>query len=302
MPAPSRAPATVGCIWNTMAAMASLRFHQFTDTHLYAAATGAMRGQQTLPSFVSALQQAAGFPAPTALLLTGDLVHDEPAGYAHLHTLLGASPVPVQLIPGNHDDPAALAASFAAPLAAPSAAQLAEPATVTPSSATSPASTASPFLLGGSHRYSAGDNRWLVVMLSTHAAGRVDGELGPTALAELERTLVAAGGMNTLLVLHHPPVAVGSAWLDEIGLADAAAFWEVLDPHANVRGVLWGHAHQAFEGQRGSVRLMGTPSTCLQFLPGSADFALDTRGPGWRWLELHADGRIDSQVEWVPPA
>jgi Icc protein len=256
-----------------MAAMASLRFHQFTDTHLYAAATGAMRGQPTLPSFVSALQQAAGFPAPTALLLTGDLVHDEPAGYAHFHTLLDASPVPVHLIPGNHDDPAALAAGFA-----------------------------TPFLLGGSHRYSAGDNRWLVVMLATHAAGRVDGELGPTALAELERTLVAAAGVNTLLVLHHPPVAVGSAWLDEIGLADAAAFWEVVDPHANVRGVLWGHAHQAFEGQRGSVRLMGTPSTCLQFLPGSADFALDTRGPGWRWLELHADGRIDSQVEWVTPA
>lgn len=287
-----------------MTAMAALRFHQFTDTHLYASATGAMRGQQTLPSFVSALEHAAGFPAPAALLLTGDLVHDEPGGYTHLHTLLGASPVPVHLIPGNHDDAAALAASFAAPFtapsAAPSAARLAEPATVAPGSATSPAPTASPFLLGGSHRYSAGDNRWLVVMLSTHAAGRVDGELGPTALTELERTLAAAAGVNTLLVLHHPPVAVGSAWLDEIGLADAAAFWEVVDRHVQVRGVLWGHVHQAFEGQRGAVRLLGTPATCLQFLPGSADFALDTRGPGWRWLELHADGRIDSQVEWVP--
>lgn len=254
-----------------MAAMAALRFHQFTDTHLYASAAGAMRGQQTLPSFVSALEHAAGFPAPAALLLTGDLVHDEPGGYVHFRTLLGASPVPVHIIPGNHDDAAALAAGFAAP-----------------------------FLLGGSHRYNVGDNRWLVVMLSTHAAGRVDGELGRTALAELERTLVEAAGMNTLLVLHHPPVAVGSAWLDEIGLADAAAFWEVVDRHGQVRGVLWGHVHQAFEGQRGAVRLMGTPATCLQFLPGSADFALDTLGPGWRWLELHADGRIDSQVEWVP--
>lgn len=253
--------------------MAALRFHQFTDTHLYASAAGAMRGQPTLPSFVSAVQHAAGFAAPVALLLTGDLVHDEPEAYAHLQTVLGSSPVPVHLIPGNHDDAAALGASFTAP----------------------------PFLVGGSHRYTAGDNGWLVVLLSTHAAGRADGELGPAALAELEHTLKAAANVNTLLVMHHPPTAVGSVWLDEIGLADAAAFWEVVDRHHQVRGVLWGHVHQAFEGTRSGVRLMGTPATCLQFLPGSADFALDTRGPGWRWLELHADGRIDSQVEWVPP-
>lgn len=274
-----------------MAAMASLRLHQFTDTHLYAAATGAMRGQQTLPSFVSALEHAASFPAPAALLLTGDLVHDEPGGYAHLHALLGASPVPVHLIPGNHDDPAALAASFATPHGA-------NPVT-SPRHAT--AST-SPFQLGGSHHYAAGDNHWLVVMLSTQADGRVDGELGKAALAELDAVLAAYPATHALLVLHHPPAPVGSAWLDAIGLADAAAFWSVVERHDHVRGVLWGHAHQAYEGQRGSVRLMGTPSTCLQFLPGSADFALDTRGPGWRWLELRADGQIDSQVEWVPTA
>ena len=272
-----------------MVAMASLRFHQFTDTHLYAAATGAMRGQPTLPSFVSALQHAAQFPAPTAVLLTGDLVHDEPGGYAHLHTLLGASPVPVHLIPGNHDVPAALAASFAAPRAAQSAGASLPSAMPT-----------SPFRLGGNHSYRHGDSHWLLVMLATQADGRVDGELGAAALSALNAALEANPAAHALLVLHHPPTPVGSAWLDEIGLADAAAFWQVVDQHANVRGVLWGHAHQAFEGQRGNVRLMGTPSTCLQFLPGSADFALDTRGPGWRWLELHADGRIDSSVEWVP--
>jgi 3',5'-cyclic-AMP phosphodiesterase len=251
--------------------MAPLRFHQFTDTHLYASATGAMRGQQTLPSFVSALQQAAGFPGPDAILLTGDLVHDEPGGYAHLQTLLGTSPVPVHLIPGNHDVASALIAM-----------------------------DEEPFDVGGSHLYAQDGNRWLLVMLSTQAQDRVDGELGEAALAALDRTLGAASDIPALLVMHHPPAAVGSAWLDGIGLADAAAFWSVVDRHPQVRGVLWGHVHQAFEGQRGEVRLMGTPSTCLQFLPGSEEFALDSRGPGWRWLELHADGGITSQVEWVP--
>jgi len=153
--------------------------------------------------------------------------------------------------------------------------------------------------LGGNHHYRAGEDDWFVMMLSTQVADRVDGELGKTALAALDTVLAAHPATHALLVLHHPPVAIGSAWLDAIGLADAPAFWAVVERHANVRGVLWGHAHQAFEGQRGNVRLMGTPSTCLQFLPGSADFALDARGPGWRWLELHADGRIETAVEWV---
>ena len=96
------------------------------------------------------------------------------------------------------------------------------------------------------------------------------------------------------------PAAVGSAWLDAIGLADAAAFWNIVDRHPQVKGVLWGHAHQAFAGRRGNVKLLGTPSTCLQFLPQSDDFAIDTRGPGWRWLELRDDGTLDSAVEWVP--
>ena len=45
---------------------------------------------------------------------------------------------------------------------------------------------------------------------------------------------------------------------------------------------------------------MSTPSTCAQFLPRSDFFALDERPPGLRWLELHADGRIETEVAWVP--
>ena len=33
----------------------------------------------------------------------------------------------------------------------------------------------------------------------------------------------------------------------------------------------------------------------------TAIFALDDEPPGMRWLTLHADGRIDTEVAWVPP-
>jgi Icc protein len=35
-------------------------------------------------------------------------------------------------------------------------------------------------------------------------------------------------------------------------------------------------------------------------LPENEFFALDDRPPGMRWLELYADGRIETEVAWVP--
>ena len=62
--------------------------------------------------------------------------------------------------------------------------------------------------------------------------------------------------------------------------------------HSNVRGVLWGHVHQSLDSFVHGVRFMATPATCAQFLPGSADFAIDNRPPGYRVLELMPDGAI----------
>ena len=69
--------------------------------------------------------------------------------------------------------------------------------------------------------------------------------------------------------------------------------------HPGLRAILWGHVHQASDRVRQGVRLLSTPSTCAQFLPGSATFAMDTRPPGYRWLDLHDDGRIETRIVWL---
>jgi Icc protein len=99
--------------------------------------------------------------------------------------------------------------------------------------------------------------------------------------------------------MHHQPLNMGSAWLDGVGLRDADRFLEILDAHSNVRGVVWGHVHQASDRTRGSVRFLSAPSTCSQFLPSSDFFAIDSRPPGMRWLMLQAGGKIDTEVVWV---
>ena len=96
-----------------------------------------------------------------------------------------------------------------------------------------------------------------------------------------------------------PPVKMGSAWLDGVGLRDSEQFLAGIARHAHVRGVLWGHVHQASDRTRDGVRFLSTPSTCSQFLPDAEFFALDGRPPGLRWLRLEHDGRIETEIDWL---
>ena len=47
---------------------------------------------------------------------------------------------------------------------------------------------------------------------------------------------------------------------------------------------------------RNGVRLMASPSTCVQFAPGSDTFQVDEEPPGFRLLALLPDGSIFSEV------
>jgi Icc protein len=250
---------------------APIRLLQLTDLHLFGSAERTLRGTPCLPAAEAVLQHATRRHAPwDGLLLTGDIVNDDPAGYAHVRRLLGTSPAPVHCLPGNHDLPAVMQAELADP----------------------------PFSYCGSGRFGA----WLVVMLDSSVPGDAAGALSATELARLDRTLAQASDAHALVCLHHHPVASDSRWLDSVGLRNPQALFQVLDRHPHVRAVVWGHVHQAFDGTRRGVRLLGTPSTGVQFKPRADDFATDDLPPGYRWLDLHADGRLQTGIEWVTAA
>jgi 3',5'-cyclic-AMP phosphodiesterase len=90
-----------------------------------------------------------------------------------------------------------------------------------------------------------------------------------------------------------------SRWLDSVGLTNAAEFLHTIDRHKNVRAIVWGHVHQAYDSLRKGVRLLATPSTCAQFLPRAESFAVDRRPPAYRTLELRADGSLLTEVVWL---
>ena len=86
--------------------MQSVRLIQYTDMHLFGDAAGRLRGVATLPALQAAITDAQRrCSRPDGILLTGDLVQDDPAGYRWIRHLFGASQVPVLCLPGNHDLP-----------------------------------------------------------------------------------------------------------------------------------------------------------------------------------------------------
>jgi Icc protein len=248
--------------------MSVVRLTQFTDPHLYGSESESLRGVATLPALTAALAHARAHDwPPDALLVTGDLVQDDPGGYVHFRRLFSPLGLPVLCLPGNHDEPEAMRSELAG----------------------------KPFVLGGFVDF----GRWRVVLLDSCIPGAASGALSAAALAELDTALATAGTRHCLVCLHHHPVPMSSRWLDRVGLSNADEFLHTIDAHRNVRAIVWGHVHQSYDAVRKGVRLLATPSTCAQFMPQADDFAVDDRPPAYRTLELRADGSLLTEVVWL---
>lgn len=205
------------------------------------------------------------------LLATGDLSQDHSAASyrAFLDAVMKLHPPEMYWYPGNHDDVPCMRSVLG---------------------------ENSPVM-----RRVVRKEHWQLVLLDSTIPGKVPGHLGDGELQALDAALAEAPDLHSLVCFHHQPVPVGCKWLDTQQVRDADALFEVIDRHDNVRGILWGHVHQHFDRERNGVRLLATPSTCVQFTPGSEDFAVDSEAPGYRWLRLLADGSIETGVERVPP-
>lgn len=244
-----------------------LRVAQITDTHLFSDDRQEMLGCRTNLSFqavIDSLRQLQ--PQPDLLLLTGDLTQDETiASYEYLRSLVDPLEIPTYWIPGNHDQ------------------GLADMEQVLNSAFISPNKQ---FQKGG----------WNFILLNSMAVGLVQGRLSAAELARLEQLQT---DLPTIVVLHHPPLPVGADCMDRIRLENATEFFEIIDRFPQVKLVVFGHIHHAFEQKRQSVQYIGTPSSGVQLKPLSQTFILDDQPPGFRLFTLHSDGRYETEVRRV---
>lgn len=248
-----------------------LRIVQISDCHLFADAGQRLLEVDTRLSLARVLDDiGARQPGADLLLASGDLAQDESAGaYRHFAACFAASGPPVFWIPGNHDDPVAMQRELSVPP------------------------------LHADKLIVAGD--WLLVLLDSTLPGEVCGDVHPDQLAFVDAVLPHYPDHHGLVVLHHQAVDSGSEWIDRKGFPDNATFRQQMLAHDNLRAVIWGHVHQQGEFDIGGVRWLSAPSTCAQFAPGSLEFAVGDEAPGYRWMDLWNDGRIDTGVVRVAP-
>ena len=195
-------------------------------------------------------------PSPDAVLISGDLADcGLPEEYRLLRAQLDRrAPVPVHVVPGNHDRREGLRAAF------PDEPRLREHAVFV--------------------QYATDLGPLRLLALDTVVPGRDHGELCPERLAWLDARLAEAPGRPTLVMMHHPPIACGIGHMDDIACRDADALGAVIGRHPQVERILCGHHHRPIQARWRGTLVSVAPSTAhqvtLDLRPGAgATFTLE---------------------------
>lgn len=177
-------------------------------------------------------------PAPDVVLATGDLTDTgRTEEYEVLRQELGRLPMPVYLVPGNHDRRAGLREVFGKLPYLPESERFS---------------------------YTIEDHAVRLIALDTLIPGETHGEVGAEQRQWLERQLAAQPERATIVFMHHPPFPTGIDHMDRINCLDGAEMARIIAANPQVERVLCGHHHRPIQ-----IRWAGTigsiaPSTAHQ--------------------------------------
>ena len=196
-------------------------------------------------------------PLPDVVLVTGDIADGpDPEIYAFVADALKCLPMPVFLIPGNHDSRSAMSARFTE----------------------IPTIEEERFIA-----YPVEDYPVRLIGLDSTVEGKHTAEFCERRALWLDRTLAARSDTPTLLFVHHPPIESGVVAMDFLGFDWTHHFERVVGKHPQVVRVTCGHHHRAMTASWAGTIVTVAPSTSHQFpsrfgkdvLPG---FAVEAPG------------------------
>lgn len=207
---------------------------------------------------------------PDAVVITGDLTDfGRAAEYDHLRTLLTPLPMPVYLMPGNHDDRAQLRKVFS-----------------------------SHAYLGsnGFVQFSIEVGALQLIALDTVVPGQSSGTLCAERLAWLHGELNKHRSRPVVIAMHHPPFQTLIGHMDAMGLLQGAAALEPLvAQYPNIERVICGHLHRSIQVRFGGSIASTAPSpahqVCLDLSPQAAS-AWTLEPPGFALHVLPATGPL----------
>jgi Icc protein len=245
-----------------------IQFIQITDTHLIEAEDGQLIGLETQDSLECVLNSVKAENGPfDFFVVSGDLSQDgSMLSYQRLHEALAPFDVPSFWFAGNHDSMLNMRS-------------ISE---------------------GTEHLNNViRTKHWQLVLLNSQVEGCVFGNLADDQFELLEAALNERPDLHTLISLHHHPIPMESGWMDKIGVKNGERLMNMVRPYDNVKCILWGHVHQESDRMVEGIRMLSTPSTCVQFTPKAVDFDVDEIAPGYRRLQLNTDGTIETAMSRV---
>ena len=262
---------------------AMAQFLHLTDLHVVAPgklASGVLDTRTQLREAVDRLMEVREQIGPLgAVLVTGDVSDDgSPESYSFARAELERLELPLLLIPGNHDDRAAMRAAFSDLPSMPDA---------------------------GLIDWFAEVGETCVVGLDTLVEGQGGGRLRPESLALLGQSLAAAGDRPVIVAMHHPPLRTGIKFMDAIGLENLSDLRSLMAEAKGDITIVSGHVHGVYRGRVGRHTVFTAPATCsafaldrridapVGFFKGPTGFAVIDTGPEGVWSLLplsSADG------------
>jgi Icc protein len=246
--------------------MTALSILQITDLHILPGLDDVFLGINTEHYFHAVLDLAfAENHHFDLILVTGDLAQGPcPASYQRILQRLEATNIPCICLPGNHDDYDLMQQVFN----------------------TMQVNCQKQVFL----------KNWQLICLNSQIPDSPGGRLSKQELLFLEDCLINNPDHHALIAVHHHCLETNSAWMDTMMIENSGELWAIIDRYPQVKAVTTGHIHQVMDRAVGAVRVLGSPSTCFQFKPESRAFSLDTAAPGYRRMNLSAEGRIESAV------
>lgn len=214
-----------------------MRIVQLSDPHIVPAAQQPVHGQDTLERLRAAVDAVNRLnPSPDLVVMTGDQSNDgTEASYRAVKDVLTRLRFPCHMALGNHDYRPVFRWVMLEDTDADSA----------------------------PYYYALDRSAHRVIVLDTQDEGEVSGRLDDDQLEWLEQELSSA--QSSVICMHHPPVPVGVAWMDELILLDNERFLEICRTAASLRLILCGHVHHDFRMDLGHTTVLTAPSVGLQF-------------------------------------
>jgi len=251
---------------------------QLSDLHLRADPGDSLASLRAAVEAVGALTDR-----PDALIVSGDLSDDgSERSYEQAAELLAELRLPTHVLPGNHDDRAAMRKVFG--------------------------------LAGAGDEpidYSAELGPLRLVALDSTLPGEERGGLSAATLSWLDGELALEPSRPTLLALHHPPFVTALPAFDEICLSavERSGLAAVLERHPQVRRVVCGHIHRTITAELAGRAVLAIPSTHRQARLDfrSEDFSLSADPAGfalhaWTGEELTSHVQPVDRISGADPA